>query len=547
MNDDLPRLSRRRVIQSLAIVSSSLVAGCGRSAGHLPPNGEIVGANRARGHRLRDRTSLPTIADGEWSTVDVVVVGGGIAGLVSARELHKPGNINFVVLELEDQPGGTSRGDQGNVTSFPWGAHYLPVPMADNRELLQLLEEMGMIVDYDGQGRPRFVEEYLCREPEERLYFDGQWHAGLQQPEMSPSDRLQWQRFQAQIDYWVGWRDASDRRAFGLPIARTSDSAELRELDRLSMAEWLDLQGFDSESVKWEVDYACRDDYGTELAATSAWAGLFYFASRVDVPGDSPQPLLTWPEGNARLVRHLADVAGSRVITGQTVVSIEPGATTGQPVRIMAIDGQTGSARGWLARKVIFAAPQFVARHVIRGYAAERGEAISAFSYAPWLVANLHLHGRPRETGVQPAWDNVLRNSPGLGYVIATHQSGRDHGPTVFTYYRPLSEMDPPAGRNWLEQLDWSASAELVLADLERAHPDLRSLVTRLDVMHWGHAMIRPTPGFRFSDARRICEQPFHDVHFAHTDLSGVALMEEAFYHGVRAGQEVLAKCVTNS
>ncbi len=29
-------------------------------------------------------------------------------------------------------------------------------------------------------------------------------------------------------------------------------------------------------------------------------------------------------------------------------------------------------------------------------------------------------------------------------------------------------------------------------------------------------------------------------MHFAHSDLSGVALFEEAFYHGLRAAEEVL-------
>jgi len=30
-------------------------------------------------------------------------------------------------------------------------------------------------------------------------------------------------------------------------------------------------------------------------------------------------------------------------------------------------------------------------------------------------------------------------------------------------------------------------------------------------------------------------------IHFAHTDLSGVPLFEEAFYHGIRAAEEVLS------
>ena len=41
--------------------------------------------------------------------------------------------------------------------------------------------------------------------------------------------------------------------------------------------------------------------------------------------------------------------------------------------------------------------------------------------------------------------------------------------------------------------------------------------------------------------ARLKAQKPFGPVHFAHTDLSGVALFEEAFDHGLRAAEEVLA------
>ena len=59
--------------------------------------------------------------------------------------------------------------------------------------------------------------------------------------------------------------------------------------------------------------------------------------------------------------------------------------------------------------------------------------------------------------------------------------------------------------------------------------------------MRWGHAMIHPRPGFIWSEARRKAAHDYRGIHFAHTELSGVALMEEAFYHGLRAAEEVLA------
>jgi hypothetical protein len=81
----------------------------------------------------------------------------------------------------------------------------------------------------------------------------------------------------------------------------------------------------------------------------------------------------------------------------------------------------------------------------------------------------------------------------------------------------------------------------MVLDDLRPAHPDLESLVARLDVMRWGHAMVRPAPGLIWDPDFLALAKPFGGVHFAHTELSGLALFEEAQDHGLRAAEEVLA------
>jgi hypothetical protein len=157
------------------------------------------------------------------------------------------------------------------------------------------------------------------------------------------------------------------------------------------------------------------------------------------------------------------------------------------------------------------------------------------------MVANLFLRERPKDRGFPLAWDNVLYESPSLGYVVATHQRGLDRGPTVFTYYYPLCDASPREARSRLLAADRAAWADVCLTDLQLAHPEIRALVERLDVCRWGHAMIRPTPGFIWSESRRKAAEPFRGIHFAHSDLSGIALFEEAFYHGVRAAEEVLA------
>ena len=73
----------------------------------------------------------------------------------------------------------------------------------------------------------------------------------------------------------------------------------------------------------------------------------------------------------------------------------------------------------------------------------------------------------------------------------------------MLTYYYPLCDADPRAARQKLLDMDWRDCVELTLADLSRAHADIRPLVERIDVMRWGHAMIRPQPGFIFHADRR--------------------------------------------
>jgi hypothetical protein len=156
------------------------------------------------------------------------------------------------------------------------------------------------------------------------------------------------------------------------------------------------------------------------------------------------------------------------------------------------------------------------------------------------MVANLRVRDRPAARGFPLAWDNVLYDSPSLGYVVATHQTGRDFGPTVLTYYLPLVDDDPAAARRRLLATRWDEWVERILADLTRAHPGLGDIVENVDVYLWGHAMVRPRPGFMWSEALAASARPLGRLRFAHTDLSGMALFEEAQHWGVRAAADIL-------
>ena len=163
------------------------------------------------------------------------------------------------------------------------------------------------------------------------------------------------------------------------------------------------------------------------------------------------------------------------------------------------------------------------------------------FQYSPWLTANLTLDRMPREPGFDLAWDNVIYDSPTLGYVDATHMNLAMHEErTVWTFYWSLAEYAPADTRRLLLAKDWNYWKEAILKDLERAHPDIRQCVSRIDIMRIGHAMARPAPGFVFSGRRDHWTKPSGNVVFANSDLSGFSIFEEAQYRGVTAAKAAL-------
>lgn len=537
MSHDLPfqGFTRRELLAFLAGVPVASLVGCGLSgAGGF--EGELISPDFSIGHRLRDGWRPPEPAS-LAARHRVVIVGAGIAGLSAAWQLRRRGITDFVVLELGDQAGGTSLSGQRDGIQFPWGAHYVPAPMRENEDLIAFFEQMGVVVGRTQDGDPVVAEQYLCREPEERVFVDGQWLGGLY-PHLgsSENDLAQLDQFRSLMQSWAARRDDSGRRMFAIPMSTGSDDAVMRSLDQISMDRWMATHDFTSQRLLWLVDYACRDDYGLTIRQTSAWAGLYYFASRLRGDGSESQPVITWPAGNGQIVQYLADQFGDQLKCSHAVTSIEDQDDGG--IHVRAFDTKASSTIDFVAEDVIFAAPQFIAPHVIADWPTET-RSVKSFRYGGWVVANVTLSGRPAESGYEMCWDNVIVDSQSLGYVAATHQMGLDHGPMVLTWYQPMLDEDPRVSRAELMRLKWCDWASVIVSDFKKAHPDIVPLIERIDVMRWGHAMIQPRVGFVWSDDREKASESIGRIHFASTDLSGIALMEEAFDRGLRAAEQV--------
>ena len=551
-------MQRRHFLGSAA---AALLAGCQPP----PPALEFAfaGIDLERGHALRDLLAQgPLPAPTLVRRAQVIIAGGGVAGLAAARSLRLAGVHDFALLELEDTPGGNSRAGAVNGVACPLGAHYLPVPGDHAPEVQDLLEELGLRQRV--AGRWQYDERHLCHSPQERLYFEREWQEGLLPVQgVGEATLEQYRRFSQAV------AAASRAARFTMPQfaaldTKTGLAPAHQALDAMTFEAWLQQQGLDDAHLRWYLDYCCRDDYGAGIGRVSAWAGLHYFASRhgFHAPGEAVaedrEGVLTWPEGNGWLTQQLAAPlkAQGQLQTGTSVLRI---AETRRGVEVDAFNHHSGHVERWQAPRCVVALPVFVAARVVQNPPAFLAQAAQRLQWAPWAVTNIHLNApladRP---GAAPAWDNVIygdSNPGGLGYVDASHQKLDPRpGPTVLTYYQALGDVADARQQLATQGAEhWGRAA---LASLAGPHPDVLQHATRVQVTRYGHAMSIPVPGIQTflsqiglqgtpgkrklllnGERQRALPTPATArLAFAHSDWSGYSVFEEAFTRGHAAG-----------
>ncbi len=498
--------------------------------------GELLGASANLGHNLRaDHFQQPT----QIIKKEIVIVGSGISGLAAGYRLHKAGFSDFLLLDLEKQAGGNAASGENSVSAYPWGAHYVPLLTEESTGVRKLFAELGIITGYASNGLPIYNEYYICQDPNERLYRLGRWQDGLI-PTLGihAEDQAQYRRFFGMMAELKTRKGKDGKKLFAIPVDKSSQDAEWLALDKLTMQQWLTGQHFTSEPLLWYINYCCRDDFGTTLTTTSAWAGLHYFAARSGQAANTESDsVITWPEGNGWLAKALSKPIQNQIKTQALCYSISHEADN---VMVDYWDAKTQSTLRIEAKAVIIAMPRFIASRLLKSKAVS----ISAqdFTYSPWAVANITLDKMPAGRGTALSWDNVVYKSHLLGYVNASHQiTQMNPTQTVLTYYWPLTHLDPVKAREEALNRPYQEWQQFFLKELLHIHPELENHITRMDVWLWGHGMIRPTPDFIWGESRRSALTQNPPVFTAHSDMSGISIFEEAYTRGVSTAEKVLS------
>jgi len=501
------------------------------------------------GHALRDKAALPHPSATRQH--EVAILGAGVAGLSCAWKLAREGFTDFVMVQGPEFAGNAAAGIRDGL-DYPLGAHYLPLPSLASTHVREMLADFGIIERGAGDARPYYDEAVLVHSPQERLLRNGRWEEHLLPMTGLPeADAAQHQRFLALVDQLRTQAGNDGRKVFCIPLDLSSRDPAWRALDSLTFKEWLAREGYTSPALHWYLNYCCRDDYGADYDVVSAWAGLHYFASRDGHAANAGEgAVLTWPGGLAVLADRMRAAITQKLghadwLLPGTAVRIEELAAG---PRVLCIeDSADGGTRAYAlqTRRTVCAMPLFVAQRLlpdIRAYGYD--PAAHAAPHAAWMVSNFVMDGYPLEAPGEPlSWDNVVYEGQALGYVVSTHQLLRvARTPrSVFTAYHALSGQTPQAARDWLTRASPQDLRDVAAVDLVAAYgKEFWRNARQLEITVRGHAMATPVCGYLSNPGLAALRAVDGPVLFAHADLSGYSVFEEASWWGVTAAARIL-------
>lgn len=503
-------------------------------------SGILNGPNATAGHILRDKIAIPKPTD--TRNVKVLIVGSGISGLSAARWLQKNGETDFELLELEEHTGGNSHYGKNQISSYPVGAHYTTIANTDDQLLLDFFKEINVITHYESE-LPYYNDYHLTFAPEERLLINGEWQEGLIPDFGVPQkDKEQIKNFLKEVEMLKHTRGQDGKYVFNIPIASSSTDENFTQLDQISFKDYLDRKGYRSTYLLWYLNYACKDDYGQKIDSISAWAGLHYFASRRGKAANAEDNgVLTWSKGNGWLAEKMAEKLKANITKSAMCYSINE--TSDAKLQAWVYDTRTRKSSFITAEKIILATPQYVNNKLLKNIKRPNFD-YNKLSYSPWLIANITVDELPNSKGIDLCWDNVAYDTPSVGYVNATHQniSLVDKG-KVLTYYLPLCDFEPAISRLAAYTRTYEQWLDIIMPELRYIHPEIDKAIKQIDLWVWGHGMISPTPNLIFGKNLDAAKKSIdNQIYFAHTDISGISIFEEAFHQGIRAAKEVLDK-----
>jgi oxygen-dependent protoporphyrinogen oxidase len=443
---------------------------------------------------------------------DVVVVGGGIAGLTAAWRLR---HRDVVLLEASDRVGGRMRSDSRGDYWLNFGAHLFPAPgsLVDtiatelSLETVPVWGSMMALAVGDTKLASGPIESYPLRLP------------------LSVRDRVGFAARGLKVQRAVAAYHRATRPRPGETPAATR-SRILAFEDERTFGAFLGPMSPEVEAI-----FACASHRATaELDELSAGCGIGLFA--LVWGGKGSLIARNMLGGTGRLPQVIAERLGSeRVLVNARATAIKE-ADGGLTVDFVDAAGP----RSLSARHVIVAAQAPFAAPLVEAVAPGAAEALAQMRYGAFLNVALATNER-----VAMPWDGIYAMAtPGRAFDMFTNQAHalRKSGPR-----RPGGSLMLFAGGQGAAALAEEPDDVIVsrfVEDLVRLFPEASGVVEDAVVQRWPLGNVFARPG------RRLLQQPLEgaigrgrNLHLAGDYFAELGNLEAAARTGASAASRV--------
>ena len=510
-------------------------------------------------HGIHEKTRAGWKDTGE--IFDIVVVGGGLAGLGAAYDFVEAGNPSKTCLILDNHPvfGGEAKQNEflvdGHLLRAPQGSNGFSIPSVGDDELAYA---SGDAYYYDRLGVPREFSYSEATNGAENIRFGNDSYGFLHWL----TDRVDISHFNGNAEQPEHRLNVMDKQLANLQVSDATRSALLAWhnttrkphprkgleawLDQMSIKDYLEKQlGLDPVVTRY-LDPIIASGVG---GASDAVSAFILFATGLPGFGAYHNPYLdnrhSFPGGNTGFVHHFVKRIMPRAITGTSsfedilngAIQFDQLDKKGESVRMRlsstvidvthdsnnpddsdcvwvsyVADGQIRRIR---ARSVVMASGGWVNRHVVRGLPAEQHAAFDSFNHVPFLVANVALTNWQfmHKLGI-----SACRYDGSFGFscnikrpmVVGDRQEPHDPDkPAVLSFYVPFYNPGMPVeqqgtlGRMQLFTTSYASYESQIIAQMNELFAasgfNAKRDVAGIVLNRWGHAYIVPEPGFFFA------------------------------------------------
>jgi protoporphyrinogen/coproporphyrinogen III oxidase len=426
------------------------------------------------------------------SETDVVVIGGGIAGLAAAYTLR---DEDVVVLEREPSVGGRTYSEQ---VDGLWGNYGAQMITSERVTVVSLASDVGCEL---------LSVQWAHVLERARLAFQGMRVGGDAAAQLQEVIR----RLEAE--------QADPRPLTDPSIDATSFGAWLGNVDPSVRAFWEDWsQGLANASVDEISLYAALSLWGDQRV--SPWR-----SASAEIPRHAYGDCVV-AGGTGELGRALGAALGDRVLTNTKVTELRP--RRGGYTILARRDGAETELH---ARRVICALPAPLVLDIAGWLPAAKRDALGSVSYGRFIVTPIWVS----RDGEPPRWRAAEPHRPEQTYALRAFPLRTPGDP----------DRDGACYQSWVNdhaaRAIWDDSDESIRSGVAsaflRRFPAYEDRIARIGVKRWHYGLPKLSPG-RMQAMSEITA-PIGDVHFC-GDYTGIANLEGAATSGIRAARAIL-------